>query len=105
MKNSQITSFFNIFNQIQKVVNDLDLRSPHNYNVRIKEIKQSQQEDSENIEIILDIFNEYDAQMGYIGSFFIDAKFLDGNHKKELQDLTDSFVVKIHKNISNIEAA
>ena len=103
MKKSEITSFFNIYNQIQKVVNELDLRSPHQYNVRIRNIKDSTDGPFDYIVIQLDIYNEKDTEDGFFFNINIPQKYLDNKHKNDLQKLIDSWVKLIHTNIYKIQ--
>ena len=106
MRKSEITSFFKIFNQIQDIVNGINQRVPYHYNVRIKEITQPEQTGAfENIKIVLDIFNDYDAEMGIFFPIHIGIKFLDGKSQKELQKLMEVFSDMIITELKKIEAA
>ena len=100
MRKSEIASFFKIYNQIQEVVHQLDMRSPYQYNVRIKEIKESK---DNQIIIRLDIFNDYDAEDGFFFNIVIPQKYLDNKHQNDIQNLADDWVKLIHKNILKIK--
>ena len=100
MKKSEIISFFKIYNQIQAVINQLDMRSPYQHNVRLKELKEYA---DGVITIILDIFNDYNTEDGFIYNIHIPQKYLDLKHKKDLQDLVDNWVKLIHTNIEKIK--
>lgn len=106
MRKSEITSFFKIFNQIQEVVNSINQLVPYQYNVRIKEITQPEQIGAfENIKIVLDIFNDYDAEIGIFFPIHIGVKFLDGKHQKELEKLIEVFSKTINTELNKIKAA
>lgn len=106
MRKSEITSFFKIFNQIQDIVNSINLLVPYKYNVRIKNITQPEQIGAfENIKIVLDVFSDYDAEMGIFFPIHIGVKFLDGKHQKELEKLIEVFSKMINTELNKIEAA
>ena len=106
MRKSEITSFFKIFNQIQDIVNDINQRVPYQYNVRINEITQPEHMgEFENIKIVLDIFKDYDSEIGIFFPIHIGVKFLDGKSQKELQKLTEVFSNMIITELNKIEAA
>ena len=99
MRKSQIASFFKIYNQIQAVINQLDMRSPYQYNVRLKDLKEYEED---QITVLLDIYNDYDAEDGFIFNTRIPYKYLDDKHKNDLQNLVDGWVKSIHTNIQKL---
>ena len=103
MRKSEITSFFKIYNQIQEIINQLDMRSPYQYNIRLKEIKESTTGPFDYIVCKLDIFSDYGGEDGFFFNINVPQKYLDLKHKKDLQDLVDLWVKLIYTNIEKIK--
>lgn len=100
MRKSEITSFFKIYNQIQAVINQLDMRSPFQYNVRLKDLKEYEED---QITILLDIYDDYNTEDGFVFNIRIPLKYLDVKYKNDLQDLVDGWIKLIHTNIQKIK--